>query len=46
MNDNMTTGGLIFLISAWSTVTSLLVFCIWKVFSVKRNACEDDSKLV
>ncbi len=45
MSDNMTTGGFIFLISAWSTVIGLLAFCIWKLFTVRRSANEDDAKL-
>lgn len=45
MSDNMTTGGMIFLISAWSTVIGLLAFCMWKVFNIRRNASEDDSRL-
>ena len=35
MNTEFTTGGLVFMICSWGTITGLCAFCFYKVFKKK-----------
>lgn len=37
MSNLMTTEGYIFLIFAWSTVIGVLTFCLYKVFTIRKE---------
>lgn len=41
MDNNLTTNGIIFMVSAWSAIAGLTVFTMWKVFSIKPVKDDD-----